>query len=200
MTFLTPHKEQESVMLAQGSNEYRLVFFLCLAALMFIVFYFQRKILSSCYFWLCSPRSNPSRRMNIGSAGSLERLIRGRERGRGLERLSLSRLNLLLMQRDFDGNDYEVLSRLDNDVESQQHFGASAAEIGRLPTYSVSAPMHDGTQDSSVDNQCSVCLGIFEVGDTNRILPCLHVFHEKCIDTWLHEHATCPICKFSAIG
>ena len=191
-------QQRKAMSSIQSSNEYRLVLFLCIATLIFVVFYFQKKILSSCYSCFCTPRLSTTRRMTFRSGSSLGVLFR--RRARGLEGLSLSRLNLLLMQRDFNGNDYEMLSRLDTDVESQRHLGASTAEIGRLPTYTVSSSQHGESRDSSRDNQCSVCLGMFEVGDINRILPCLHVFHEQCIDTWLLEHATCPICKFSAIG
>lgn len=34
------------------------------------------------------------------------------------------------------------------------------------------------------DATCMVCLMSFEVGDTIRMLPCGHLFHEMCIDTW----------------
>eukprot|EP01054_Gregarina_sp_Poly1_P006780 Gregarina_sp_Poly_1__6779@NODE_365_length_9176_cov_254_590076_g301_i0_p3_GENE_NODE_365_length_9176_cov_254_590076_g301_i0NODE_365_length_9176_cov_254_590076_g301_i0_p3_ORF_typecomplete_len469_score28_66zfRING_2/PF13639_6/1_6e03zfRING_2/PF13639_6/1_9e13zfRING_11/PF17123_5/1_8e11zfC3HC4_2/PF13923_6/5_2e10zfC3HC4_2/PF13923_6/3_7e03zfC3HC4/PF00097_25/5_5e08zfC3HC4/PF00097_25/7_9e02zfrbx1/PF12678_7/9_7e02zfrbx1/PF12678_7/2e07zfRING_UBOX/PF13445_6/5_3e06Zn_ribbon_17/PF17120_5/8_6e02Zn_ribbon_17/PF1712 len=46
------------------------------------------------------------------------------------------------------------------------------------------------TQDSSC---CSVCLLSFENGDTIRVLPCAHVFHRGCIDTWLSNHTECPL-------
>ncbi|KAL6876371.1 hypothetical protein ACP4OV_012943 [Aristida adscensionis] len=43
---------------------------------------------------------------------------------------------------------------------------------------------------------CSVCLGAFQRGETVRLLPvCLHLYHVECIDPWLDEHSTCPICR-----
>ncbi|CAN6201419.1 unnamed protein product [Urochloa humidicola] len=43
---------------------------------------------------------------------------------------------------------------------------------------------------------CSVCLGVFQTGETVRLLPvCLHLFHVECIDPWLDMHSTCPICR-----
>jgi hypothetical protein len=44
--------------------------------------------------------------------------------------------------------------------------------------------------------QCSVCLCDVEDGEEVRVLPCLHRYHLGCIDRWLGEHRTCPVCKW----
>jgi len=44
--------------------------------------------------------------------------------------------------------------------------------------------------------QCSVCIGDFEEGDVLRRLPCMHVFHQSCIDPWMTQHSTCPNCRW----
>jgi hypothetical protein len=34
--------------------------------------------------------------------------------------------------------------------------------------------------------------------DEIRVLPCLHEFHEVCVNSWLNGHKkTCPLCRFS---
>ncbi|GMP23072.1 hypothetical protein CsSME_00000809 [Camellia sinensis var. sinensis] len=43
---------------------------------------------------------------------------------------------------------------------------------------------------------CSVCLEQVNVGELVRSLPCLHQFHAICIDPWLRQQGTCPVCKF----
>ncbi|KAL8101672.1 RING-H2 finger protein ATL52-like [Apium graveolens] len=47
------------------------------------------------------------------------------------------------------------------------------------------------------DNQdCPVCLSIFEEGEEVKQLPmCKHSFHAPCIDMWLYSHLDCPLCR-----
>ncbi|XP_069747160.1 E3 ubiquitin-protein ligase RNF149-like isoform X1 [Narcine bancroftii] len=46
---------------------------------------------------------------------------------------------------------------------------------------------------------CAVCIEGYRYRDVVRILPCKHVFHRMCIDPWLLEHRTCPMCKLDVI-
>lgn len=46
---------------------------------------------------------------------------------------------------------------------------------------------------------CAVCIEVYRSRDVVRILPCKHVFHRVCIDPWLLEHHTCPMCKLDVI-
>lgn len=46
--------------------------------------------------------------------------------------------------------------------------------------------------------RCIVCLSEYHADDTLRILPfCGHFFHSSCIDIWLQQHCTCPVCRVS---
>lgn len=49
-------------------------------------------------------------------------------------------------------------------------------------------------------NKCIVCYEDYEKTQTNEclLLKCGHVFHEKCIETWINEKQNCPICKSKA--
>ncbi|KMZ61571.1 RING/U-box superfamily protein [Zostera marina] len=42
--------------------------------------------------------------------------------------------------------------------------------------------------------KCSVCMEDYTVG---KRMPCLHVFHEICISSWLALHNSCPLCRSS---
>ncbi|KAE9365951.1 hypothetical protein N431DRAFT_87199 [Stipitochalara longipes BDJ] len=48
---------------------------------------------------------------------------------------------------------------------------------------------------------CPICLDDFVSGSTTiRELPCLHVFHPECIDSFLSNHSSlCPMCKKSTL-
>ena len=43
---------------------------------------------------------------------------------------------------------------------------------------------------------CVICMEDFKNGDVTTNLPCLHMFHTNCIQSWLKTQNTCPICKF----
>lgn len=45
-------------------------------------------------------------------------------------------------------------------------------------------------------DDCSVCLAGFEAKAVVNRLPCGHLFHRACLETWLrYERATCPLCR-----
>lgn len=112
-----------------------------------------------------------------------------------------SRLRLALMQRDFTGDDYELLQQLDNGNSPQPQRGATDGEINRLPVHLVSQADLEASQieeATSSYRSCSICLAPFEVGEEVRTTRCMHQFHKPCIDRWLRANAVCPVCKFPA--
>ena len=44
--------------------------------------------------------------------------------------------------------------------------------------------------------ECSICLMEVNDGEDTILLPCGHMFHEKCVTQWLKIHNTCPLCRF----
>lgn len=69
--------------------------------------------------------------------------------------------------------------------------------IHSLPTQVVAEPDLPVVGESSVreSDKCAVCLEVYGVGDRVKTLPCLHRYHETCIDRWLKSCGTCPVCK-----
>jgi len=65
-----------------------------------------------------------------------------------------------------------------------------------LPSYPY-VPVANSSDASSENKmaQCTVCMSEFEKDQELRLLPCLHSYHKDCIDPWLYEHGTCPVCN-----
>lgn len=56
----------------------------------------------------------------------------------------------------------------------------------------------DQETESDFDN-CAVCIEGYKPNDVVRILPCRHLFHKCCVDPWLVDHRTCPMCKMNIL-
>ncbi|XP_016418242.1 RING finger protein 150-like [Sinocyclocheilus rhinocerous] len=56
----------------------------------------------------------------------------------------------------------------------------------------------DQETESDFDN-CAVCIEGYKANDVVRILPCRHLFHKGCVDPWLVDHRTCPMCKMNIL-
>ncbi|XBI01175.1 hypothetical protein VPH35_130006 [Triticum aestivum] len=79
--------------------------------------------------------------------------------------------------------------------------GARATNpTARLPAFKYNRSVkHNVTGGGEEAATCSVCLGVFQLGETVRLLPaCMHLYHMECIDPWLDAHSTCPICRSDA--
>ncbi|KAF0935257.1 hypothetical protein E2562_031711 [Oryza meyeriana var. granulata] len=97
------------------------------------------------------------------------------------------------------------------------HSAAAAAHADAFPAFSVergirglepavvtsfpTAKFGDGSRSRPAaleESQCPVCLEEYEAKDVVRVLPsCGHAFHVTCIDAWLRQHSTCPVCRAS---
>ncbi|KAL1212958.1 E3 ubiquitin-protein ligase ATL42 [Cardamine amara subsp. amara] len=74
---------------------------------------------------------------------------------------------------------------------SDRFSGLDKTAIESLPLFRFSA-----LKGSKQGLECSVCLSKFESVEILRLLPkCRHAFHIGCIDQWLEQHATCPLCR-----
>ncbi|XP_066233302.1 E3 ubiquitin-protein ligase RNF149 isoform X2 [Saccopteryx leptura] len=78
----------------------------------------------------------------------------------------------------------------------QSHRKETKKVIDQLPLHTIK----HGEKGIDVDAEnCAVCIENFKVKDVVRILPCKHIFHRICIDPWLLDHRTCPMCKLDVI-
>ncbi|EMP27155.1 hypothetical protein UY3_15754, partial [Chelonia mydas] len=79
---------------------------------------------------------------------------------------------------------------------SQGHRKETKKVINQLQLHTVK----HGDKGLDVDAEnCAVCIENYKPKDIVRILPCKHIFHRTCIDPWLLDHRTCPMCKLDVI-
>lgn len=54
-------------------------------------------------------------------------------------------------------------------------------------------------EDRNTTCDCPICLMEIQDGSVCRVLPepCMHLFHQECIDEWFHQSTMCPLCKRS---
>lgn len=78
-------------------------------------------------------------------------------------------------------------------VLSSRHVvqGATKEDLSRLRSFRYSGEEFESTT-------CSICLSEYQPEEVLRELPCAvsnHVFHAACIDEWLMQKLSCPICR-----
>ncbi|XP_005745220.1 E3 ubiquitin ligase BIG BROTHER-related-like [Pundamilia nyererei] len=91
---------------------------------------------------------------------------------------------------DAEGNDYESLLELEERQGAVRTNQLSATDIQRFPT-----KVFQGCGGSGGNTQCQICVCDYSDGEKLRILPCFHDYHVHCIDQWLKDNPTCPICR-----
>jgi hypothetical protein len=71
--------------------------------------------------------------------------------------------------------------------------GLSNFDLDRMPTFVYT------TKDEVENDECSICLTNFEMGEMLISLPChqRHSFHANCIREWLVRQNVCPLCHKS---
>ncbi|XWS56889.1 hypothetical protein CRYUN_Cryun09bG0124600 [Craigia yunnanensis] len=104
-------------------------------------------------------------------------------------RLVCARIQLNASRRSFPVASRSDVSRLERGLH-----GLEPVVVANFPTKKYSDECFSATEDA----QCTVCLSEYHSEDVLRILPyCGHSFHVTCIDIWLQQHSTCPVCRIS---
>lgn len=104
-------------------------------------------------------------------------------------RLICARVQLHASRRPF-----AISSRSDLNMLERGLHGIEPVVVANFPTKTFC----DECFSANKDAQCTVCLSEYRREDVLRILPyCGHSFHVTCIDLWLQQHSTCPVCRIS---
>ena len=86
--------------------------------------------------------------------------------------------------------------------------GAHPSQIHSLPIIEYKGRRRTDASDADLDaptgasddagddaEKCLICREEFEVGDSLRLLPCMHKYHCRCCDPWLLINRVCPVCQ-----
>lgn len=74
--------------------------------------------------------------------------------------------------------------------------GLDAATIDSFPIFLHRSSASSGSEQS----ECSICLVDFRDEEKLKVLPeCLHAYHSECVDKWLTQQSSCPLCRASLI-
>ncbi|XP_042215719.1 protein goliath-like [Homarus americanus] len=73
---------------------------------------------------------------------------------------------------------------------------AAKKALAKIPVKNLKS----GDKEVATESECcAVCIEPYQVSDIVRTLPCQHEFHKNCVDPWLLEHRTCPMCKMDIL-
>ena len=53
--------------------------------------------------------------------------------------------------------------------------------------------------ENSIHKSCPICLEVYVKKEIIVNLPCLHEYHQKCINEWIRLKHTCPLCRTNLI-
>ncbi|CAL0325775.1 unnamed protein product [Lupinus luteus] len=121
-------------------------------------------------------------------ADFIEGLVRRRLVEESLAPVILTAYNLQFEQARFANATYDAIHDVHSLAASSR--GLTRDSLNNLPHYVV-------LKDMKAENTCcTICLQDIEVGETARSLPrCHHTFHLICVDKWLVNNDSCPVCR-----
>ncbi|XAR63120.1 hypothetical protein NMG60_11022952 [Bertholletia excelsa] len=86
----------------------------------------------------------------------------------------------------------EFESRIDLEQPGNQNNGLPPVVIAAIPTLMFNHAAFTSMEDAL----CTICLGEYQENEVLRIIPkCCHTFHLSCVDVWLRNQSTCPVCR-----
>lgn len=82
------------------------------------------------------------------------------------------------------------------DLLARRLCNAAKKALDKIPVKTI----RPGDREAEGDYECcAVCIEPFKVGEVVRTLPCKHTFHKSCVDPWLLEQRSCPMCKMDIL-
>jgi len=114
-------------------------------------------------------------------------------------------IGVVIDNDDNDDDDINTAIRLSlQDQASQSTIDVTAQTVSSSSSTTAAVTSIDNVStgvvvgvDRKDKDYCTICLDNFKEGSTIRLLPCFHSFCSECVDPWLQQRSTCPVCKNS---
>jgi hypothetical protein len=74
-------------------------------------------------------------------------------------------------------------------VRTRAHHALTVEQCAVIPSKS-----YQKGSDMEVADTCAICLTDLEAEELVKQLPCKHLYHALCIDSWLLKRNACPLC------
>ncbi|KFK38448.1 hypothetical protein AALP_AA3G114700 [Arabis alpina] len=101
-------------------------------------------------------------------------------------------LNFIVKCFPMDDDDYDYDGGDDGNVG-----GGDDVRLAAAPASEEAVEQHLETVVVEKEGYCVICMDKIRVGsdvETGR-MPCMHVFHRTCGETWLRSSGSCPTCR-----
>ncbi|KAJ8383059.1 hypothetical protein SKAU_G00038370 [Synaphobranchus kaupii] len=139
-----------------------------------------------------SSNANETITMPHQGAGDIVAIMIPEPKGR--EIVALLERNITVTMHITIGTQFRYANARDR---NQRRLGDAAKKaISKLQVRTIRKG--DKETESDFDN-CAVCIEGYKPNDVVRVLPCRHLFHKICVDPWLLDHRTCPMCKMNIL-
>jgi len=89
-----------------------------------------------------------------------------------------------------DSDEFSVAEEEDEDLDEDGNPLPSPEEIKNIIN-SISSFAYK--EEATI--ACAICLEDLKTGQQVKALGCAHLFHGKCINSWLKQKLKCPLCK-----
>ena len=74
---------------------------------------------------------------------------------------------------------------------------AKTDSIKKLPIVKIESKHCKKSKTSKLEPPtCTVCCENIGIGTKGMFMPCGHIYHPDCLNPWLEQHNTCPVCRF----
>ena len=73
---------------------------------------------------------------------------------------------------------------------------AKTDAVQKLPVVKIEPKHCKKTGNDMEPPSCTVCCDTISLGSKGMFMPCGHIYHPDCLNPWLKDHNTCPVCRF----